>query len=426
MGAMRFTVRASLVAVLGLLASLQIATAAPKQSQSISFPELPVFYLGDGSVQLNAVASSGLPVKYTSSKKAVATVSGNVVTFKAAGKVFIKASQAGNAQFKAAKSVLRALVVQPARPAPSPSPTTPSPSVPAGMVYIPAGPFTMGDTLDGIPDAAPVTTTVSAFYMDATEVTYRQWQAVYNWAKGNGYSFDNVGLGKGPTHPVHRVNWYDCVKWCNARSEKEGKTPVYYADENYQTVFKAGARGTILDQPLVYANWDAVGYRLPTEAEWEKAARGGLSGKRFPWGDTISQSNANYFSAANNLAPTSLNALFSYDLGPTGLNALGIVGGTSPATCPVGSFAANGYGLYDMAGNMSEWCWDWWGTLYAGGSDPRGPAAGAYRVYRGGGWFDLAISGTRCAFRPADFPISAFIDGRIDFGFRTVMPAGQP
>ena len=98
------------------------------------------------------------------------------------------------------------------------------------MVLIPAGSFTMGDTLDGEGDAIPTVTYVSAFYMDVNLVSYSQWQTVYNWAIAHGYTFDYAGSGKASTHPVQTIDWYDCVKWCNARSEKEGKTPAYYTD----------------------------------------------------------------------------------------------------------------------------------------------------------------------------------------------------
>ncbi len=137
-------------------------------------------------------------------------------------------------------------------------------------------------------------------------------------------------------------------------------------------------------------NWGASGYRLPTEAEWEKAARGGLSGQRFPWGDTISESQANYYGDTT---------AYSYDLGPNGFNAL-FDTGAYPYTSPVGYFAANGNGLYDMAGNVYEWCWDWYGTPYGQPTttNPTGPASGSYRVLRGGVWNSVA-GFARCAFR---------------------------
>ena len=270
--------------------------------------------------------------------------------------------------------------------------------VPTNVVLVPAGSFTMGDTLG---DAAangwtwelPTHTLyVSAFYVDQNLVTSNQWYAVKSWSSGNGYSYDNAGQGKAGNHPVQFLDWFDTVKWCNARSQKEGLTPCYYADAGLTVVYKSG-------QVAPYVNWAANGYRLPTEAEWEKAARGGASGHRFPWSDvdTITQSRANYISEGVG------NPDYPYDVNPTSGYAPAFDDGVFPYTSPVGSFAANGYGLYDMAGNVFQWCWDWYdGTFYSSspGTDPHGPASspGGTRVLRGGAWnFEAGFA--RCAYR---------------------------
>jgi formylglycine-generating enzyme required for sulfatase activity len=275
-------------------------------------------------------------------------------------------------------------------------------SAQTNMVLIPAGAFAMGDNLDGESDAIPTPVTVSAFYMDVNLVSLSQWQTVYNWATNHGFNFDNVGFGKAANHPVQTVDWYDVVKWSNARSQQAGLTPVYYTDAGLTQVYTNG------DTDAVFPNWVANGYRLPTEAEWEKAARGGLGGQRFPWGNTISESQANYNGDTND---------FSYDFGPNGFNAT-YATGAIPYTSPVGSFAANGYGLYDMAGNVYEWCWDWYKAPYAGGSDPRGPAttSGYGRVLRGGLWANNA-SYARCAYRYYGFQPYEFNN---TVGFRCV------
>jgi formylglycine-generating enzyme required for sulfatase activity len=261
---------------------------------------------------------------------------------------------------------------------------TVGPAVP-GMALIPAGDFTMGDSLDGDSAAPTRTVTLDAFYIGKYEVTKATWDEVRTWAVINGYSDLYAGEGKASAHPVYFVTWYDMVKWCNARSQKEGLTPVYYTNDVQTTVYKAGNVNVTNAQ----VKWAANGYRLPTEAEWEKAARGGLSDKRFPLGDTINRDQAKYY------------------------NDLDYATGESPYTLPVGTLMANGYGLYDMAGNMSEWCWDWSGT-YASGSqaNPRGSSSGSARVYRGGDWGNntyFCRVASRSGYNPADSrPIIGF------------------
>jgi len=284
-------------------------------------------------------------------------------------------------------------------------------AAPARMAFIPGGSFEMGDTFnEGNSDERPTHTVyVSGFYMDKYEVTKALWDEVFQWATNHGYSFGTPGAGKADDYPVHSTTWHGMAKWCNARSEKEERIPAYYTDAAQTAVFRTGATDVQND----WVKWN-VGYRLPTEAEWEKAARGGLGGRRFPWGDTISHSQANYYGTTTDV----------YDVSPTqGLHPA-YADGEEPHTAPTGSFAANGYGLYDMTGNVWELCWDWYDSTYyssSPASDPRGPATGTERLRRGGGWgVNSPAYNCRVSFRASWAP--NIYNYRV--GFRCVLPPG--
>lgn len=264
---------------------------------------------------------------------------------------------------------------------------------PPGFAYIPSGSFTMGAiSSDGDADATAHEVSLTACVLQQKETTKAEWDEVRSWAVLQGYTDLPQGSGKSGSHPVTGVSWWDVVKWCNARSEKEGLTPCY---TNGPTVMRTGTTA-----PSV--NWNANGYRLPTEAEWEKGARGGITAQRFPWGTkTIRNGAAEEGGQANYQGATSG---FAYDLGPDGYNPA-FDDGLPPYTSPAGSFPANGHGLYDMAGNVSEWCWDWYAAeaYTPGRQNPRGPDQGTARVLRGGSWNSHADN-ARCSARSGHLP----------------------
>lgn len=277
-----------------------------------------------------------------------------------------------------------------------------APPAPAGFSLISAGSFTMGDQsrpLVGYSEELPVHSVyVSAFYMAKHEVSKALWDEVRTWGLTHGYTDLAAGNGayasKGESHPVHSINWYDMVKWCNARTEYDNATKGTTLTPCYTVtgaVYRTG------QSDAVDCNWSADGYRLPSEAEWEKAARGGINARNFPWGDTISHSQANYYSSSSD----------SYDVSPTRGYHPTYYTGDAPYTSPAGSFEPNGYGLHDMAGNVFEWCWDWYGTYPSTAqTDPHGNAGGSTRVIRGGSWNGGATN-ARCSYRAYTPPSNA-------------------
>jgi formylglycine-generating enzyme required for sulfatase activity len=278
--------------------------------------------------------------------------------------------------------------------------TLPSARAPGDLSRIPAGFFEMGNSDTnyasmGASESPAHRVWVDAIGMERREVSKALWDEVRTWGLANGYRDLPAGeagfsTNRPPTpdHPVTQVNWYDVVKWCNARSQKEGLPPAYYTSPDRKRAYTEGQLN--LDSRCV--DWSANGYRLPTEAEWEKAARGGLEGQFYPW--------------------PGLGGPCKQHLDPGKANYLGsrTDDGTTPAGYfdgrqePAGPDMANGFGLYDMAGNVWEWCWDYCGEIYYAESpagNPRGPDTAPYgiRIKRGGSWRDRDAADLRCARR---------------------------
>ncbi len=239
----------------------------------------------------------------------------------------------------------------------------------AGMVLVTGGTFTMGET--GY--ATPVhQVTVSSFYMGKTEVTQGQWKAVMG---SNPSYFTSVG----DNGPVEQVTWYDCISYCNKLSIKEGKTPVYSIGGN--TSPSSWTSGTI------ERNTSAKGYRLPTEAEWEYAARGG------------NQSHIYTYSGSNTVGDV---AWYDANSGST--------------THQVSTKTANELGISDMSGNVWEWCWDWYGAYSSTAqTNPTGASSGSSRLLRGGSW-NYSYNLCRVSYRYYYYPDYNLIN----IGFRVV------
>jgi len=210
-------------------------------------------------------------------------------------------------------------------------------AVPAKMVLVEGGTFQMGSANGARNERPAHTVTVKTFYIGKYEVTQKEW---YEVMKSNPSQFMGDNL------PVENVTWIDAIEFCNKLSVIEGLTPAYHGSGNNIT-----------------CDWNANGYRLPTEAEWEFAAKGGKN-------DYVTSE----YSGSNNF-----DSVAWYN------------GNSGKKTQPVGTKAANSLGIHDMSGNVWEWCWDWWGNYMNGTqTDPKGPASGKYRVLRGGSYGDNA------------------------------------
>ena len=254
---------------------------------------------------------------------------------------------------------------------PDPPETAPA-TGPAGaaMVLLPAGEFVMGSA-GGDEDESPARRVrVRAFHIDTREVTQKHYEGLMG---------KNPAKFKGPDRPVEQLSWSAAIKYCNARSLREGRTPCY-------------------DPATGACDHQADGYRLPTEAEWEYACRAGTTGD---------------YAFAGGAARLGRHAWFERNAGKT--------------THPVGIKRPNRWGLYDMHGNVAEWCNDRYAEQYdrADATDPRGPTTGAERVLRGGSWRSPA-GRCRSAARDSEPPgLTDVCFGYEAYGFRCVRRAEE-
>lgn len=304
------------------------------------------------------------------------------------------------------------------------------------LTTVTGGAFTMGSAVafpDGLPDEYPThTVTISTFKMGTYLVRWDEWQDVRTWglnypnSTSPFYPDISAGQGRGSDYPVTNISWYDAIKWCNALSEREGKTAVYR--DGGGVIVRSGTPATVV------ADFSADGFRLPTEAEWEYAARGGETGGRFPGNPgatpavdkmTISHARANYVASGLDYDTSGgANPPWTHPNTTWGAPAPGATSAPSTIvfhTNPVSAFGPNGHGLYDMAGNLWQWCWDLYHDRYYEDvanpvTDPRGPTSSSTlvpigsgtegaptRVLRGGSWETTAFY-LRVSNRAMDVP----------------------
>ena len=225
---------------------------------------------------------------------------------------------------------------------------------PSGMQWIPPGRFLMGSYEQQEEEPVHWVEIPRPFLLSETTVTQQLWEQVMG---------SNPSEFKDPSRPVETVTWFDCIVFLNRLSVRDGLRPCYYRDKKYTKVFKG--RSPVKTGTVV---WDvqANGYRLPIEAEWEYACRAGTT-TQFSTGDNLTTDQANY------------DGGYPYRDYPEGQARV--------ETVPVQCFKSNAWGLFDMHGNVFEWCWDWYGDYpLESVADPAGPSEGSHRVVRGGSW----------------------------------------
>lgn len=256
------------------------------------------------------------------------------------------------------------------------------------MILVPRGTFTMGDASSNFPDEKPEhSVAIESFYMDETPITYADFTKYLNDG-GTKSRYSEYDTYNKPENPISGINWYHAVDYCNWRSEKEGLRPAYKLSQ------KLDAWG----YPLWNLDSSVESYRLPTEAEFEYAARGGLDGQKFPWGNEFDPSLANYD------------------------NEKGLMTGEWWRLTKVKDTKPNNYGLYGMSGNVWQWTNDWYDKDFYSKSaknNETGPETGRTKVIRGGSWGSTSPEYLRVSKRSFMAPSNY----NYDVGFRCVRPA---